>query len=889
MAVETLAAHRPFPAAPPSPPDTAKHSQATSLVGERQSASLPLHSKKNLLKSYPLPPENGIKSVQPQDLKTPDSHVERDPRLIRLTGVHPLNCEAPLTDLYNEGFLTSEDLHFVRNHGHVPICEDDEVLDWAFSVEGMVQRPFTLTVRDLIEQYEQATYPVTLVCAGNRRKEQNIVRKSKGFSWGPAGLSTALWTGVPIADLLNKARPIRGARYVCFEGADKLPNGHYGTSVKLNWCLNADRGIMVAHRMNGHALHPDHGKPVRMIIPGQIGGRSVKWLKRIIVTMEPSSNWYHIYDNRVLPTMITPEASADLPETWKDERYAIYDLNTNSAVCYPQHDEMVSLDGNHKTYKVRGYAYSGGGKRITRLEVTLDKGRSWRLASVNYPEDQYRNAPDGDELYGGKMDMWWRETCFCWCFWELDIAISELADASDIMIRAMDEGLMTQPRDMYWTVLGMMNNPWYRLVIHKEDRFLRFEHPTQPALMPGGWMERVKNAGGNIANGFWGEKTSQEDDTSEAKSPEKEISMTNLKVKRNITLAELEKHSGDDEPWFVVNGEVYDGTPYLEEHPGGATSIIAAAGQDCSEEFLAIHSENAKAMMPTYHIGTLDKSAQSALTAKAGDAERDEDRAIFLQPKVWSKALLSSKTDESSDSKTFSFTLDHKDQEFGLPVGQHVLMRLRDPATREAIIRAYTPVSYGNAKGTLDIVIKIYRKTDTEPGGKMTVALDSIPVGHFVDFKGPVGKFEYAGDGLCRISGKTRYVDRFIMICAGSGVTPIFTVLRSVVDKDDDTTECHVLNGNRHEDDILCRAPLEALIKKSDGRAKLVHTLSRPSDAWKGRRGRMDKAFFEKYAGRPGANDESVMVLVCGPKALEDAVLDIFTGMGWDEDDILFF
>lgn len=580
-----------FPFGPPSPPSTAKHSQTTSEDGikpDTDECFLDLPTAKKLLKNYPLPPEYGVKSVQQIDLKTPDNHVPRDPRLIRLTGVHPLNCEAPLTDLYDQGFLTNEDLHFVRNHGHVPECLDEEVLNWTFTIEGMVQHPITITVRDLIQKYDQKTYPVTLVCAGNRRKEQNMVRKSKGFSWGPAGLSTALWTGVPIQDLLAQAKPLRGARYVCFEGADKLPNGYYGTSVKLNWCMSADKGIMVAHRMNGNALHPDHGKPVRIIIPGQIGGRSVKWLKKIIVTQAPSDSWYHIYDNRVLPTMITPEASADLPEVWKDEQYAIYDLNANSAVCYPQHDEMVSLAGHKKTYNVRGYAYGGGGRRITRLEVTLDKGKTWRLASIDYPEDKYRDAPDGDELYGGTMDMWWRETSFCWCFWNLEIDISELEESADIMIRAMDEGLMVQPRDMYWSVLGMMNNPWFRVVIHKEDGFLRFEHPTQPALMPGGWMERVKKAGGNLSNGFWGEKTTEDENSAQEKEPEKQICMTNPKIDRKITIDELRAHSGEDEPWFVVEGQVYDGTPYLDAHPGGATSIFAAAGQDCTEEFLAI-------------------------------------------------------------------------------------------------------------------------------------------------------------------------------------------------------------------------------------------------------------------------------------------------------------
>ena len=65
--------------------------------------------------------------------------------------------------------------------------------------------------------------------------------------------------------------------------------------------MDPNRGIMLAHKMNGEMLRPDHGKPLRVVIPGQIGGRSVKWLTKLIVTEDPSDNWYHIYDNRVLP------------------------------------------------------------------------------------------------------------------------------------------------------------------------------------------------------------------------------------------------------------------------------------------------------------------------------------------------------------------------------------------------------------------------------------------------------------------------------------------------------------------------------------------------------------------------------------------------------------
>ena len=540
---------------------------------------------------YPLPPKSKQNKVLPEDIKTPDKHVERDPRLIRLTGVHPFNVEAPLSNLFDEGFLTTKDLHYVRNHGPVPQVDDSEVLDWEFTIEGMVEKPAKLTLRGLIRDYDQVTYPITLVCAGNRRKEQNLVRKTKGFSWGAAGLSTALWTGVTLSDVLARAIPKRGARYVSFEGADKLPNGYYGTSIKLNWAMDPNRGVMVAHKMNGETLHPDHGKPLRIVIPGQIGGRSVKWLKRIIVSPEPSDNWYHIYDNRVLPTMITPEASANLPETWKDERYAIYDLNTNSVTCYPAHEERLSLvDSPPETYKLRGYAYAGGGKRVSRVEVTLDQGKSWTLANIDYPEDQYRLAAENEVLYGGRVDLSWREACFCWCFWDLDVPLTSLQNCKDIMIRSMDDSMMVQPRDMYWSVLGMMNNPWYRVVVHKEGPdVLRFEHPTDPSG-PGGWMERVKSQGGNLTNGFWGEKIGGREALEETveEEPAKEICMTNDQVNRIISIDELREHESEEQPWFVVNGQVYDGTKFLEGHPGGAASITAAAGQNVTEEFMTI-------------------------------------------------------------------------------------------------------------------------------------------------------------------------------------------------------------------------------------------------------------------------------------------------------------
>lgn len=108
---------------PPSPPSTVDHgSDRESIKDEVE---------------IPLPPLSRIPSeVLDIDKKTPDNHVPRDPRLIRLTGVHPFNVEAPLSALFNEGFLTSPELFYVRNHGAVPQVKDYEIPDWEFSIEG---------------------------------------------------------------------------------------------------------------------------------------------------------------------------------------------------------------------------------------------------------------------------------------------------------------------------------------------------------------------------------------------------------------------------------------------------------------------------------------------------------------------------------------------------------------------------------------------------------------------------------------------------------------------------------------------------------------------------------------------------------------------------------
>jgi nitrate reductase (NAD(P)H) len=301
-----------------------------------------------------------------------------------------------------------------------------------------------------------------------------------------------------------------------------------------------------------------------------------------------------------------------------------------------------------------------------------------------------------------------------------------------------------------------------------------------------------------------------------------------------------------------------------------------------------IDSETAKAMMQDYHIGTLDSAAIKALASgEAAGPETSATREIFLQAKSWTKALLSNKKIISSDTRIFTFTLDHADQAIGLPTGQHLMLRLRDPVTREAIIRSYTPLSDCDQRGTLDILIKVYFDSPEKKGGKMTMALEAIPVGHFVEFKGPIGKFTYLGRGVCQIGSAQRTVKRFVMICGGSGVTPIWQVLRAVMADAADETTCVVLDGNREESDILCKEEMDLLESTNTQRCKILHTLSKPSDVWQGLKGRVGRQLLEQEIGKSVASD--TMVLICGPEALEKAVHKELCDMGWKDDDILFF
>lgn len=276
--------------------------------------------------------------------------------------------------------------------------------------------------------------------------------------------------------------------------------------------------------------------------------------------------------------------------------------------------------------------------------------------------------------------------------------------------------------------LRARSNWWFRVAIHRSQNeagntVLRFEHPTMPGLQPGGWMQRLKDSGLDPANPAFHKKSSDEDQLAararQAVATQKpQIVMTKRGVDRKITLDELKAHNTGAEPWFVVEGEVYDGTPFLKDHPGGAESITLVAGEDATEDFLAVHSTDARRRLADFHIGTLVRADQPATPVDASPPASPDP--TFLSKTKWKGSRLVSIDYVNHDSRIYRFALEHPDQPLGLPVGQHVYARLRRKADGqptggatvdgELVQRAYTPVSRQGAQGFLDLLIKVRRR-----------------------------------------------------------------------------------------------------------------------------------------------------------------------------------
>ncbi|CAH2050955.1 unnamed protein product, partial [Iphiclides podalirius] len=365
----------------------------------------------------------------------------RDPRLIVKTA-KPFNAEIP-PQYQIAHFNTPNELFYVRQHMPVPELEAAThrlrvVLD-GFAVES-----FSL---EQLRRFDSASLSAALMCAGNRRSEMDQVKPVKGISWAGGAISNAVWSGVYLRDVLLHCGVDPNdtdGKHVILTGADADAAGtQFSTSIPLRMALEPSARVLLATHMNGAPLPPDHGAPLRAVVPGAPAVRSVKWLECITVSEEESDSHWHKRDYRSFGPSVTWE-TADF-----ESAPPLYSLPVTSAICEPAHGgDALVRDG---CIQARGYAYSGGGAGVVRVELSADGGASWREAALR----QDGPAPAAHAHYA-------------WTLWAASVPVPHGASQVELWVKATDSNFNTQPETFQhiWNIRGLLSNAYHKITVN---------------------------------------------------------------------------------------------------------------------------------------------------------------------------------------------------------------------------------------------------------------------------------------------------------------------------------------------------------------------------------------------------------------------------------------
>jgi len=340
----------------------------------------------------------------------------------------PFNAETGIESLGDP--VTGTDAFYVRSHGAVPEIDADA---WRLRVDGMVGRELSLSLETLREAFREQTVTATLQCAGYRRSRLMAIREIPGEApWGPGATGTAIWTGVALADVLALAAPLPNASDVGFEGADPSPEvkpvQRFGGSIPLDKASR--REVLLAWAMNGEPLAAVHGAPLRVVVPGYIGARSVKWLERIELRPEPWAGYFQHVAYRLVPPDERPGPGVGMP---------LGLVALNSEILSPRDGDAVPAGPT----EIRGFAFAGGDRYVARVDLSIDAGASWRQAELL------------DDL-----GRW------AWRHWRITVDLAP--GPHDVLVRAWDSSAATQPEDdaALWNPKGYVNNARPRIRIH---------------------------------------------------------------------------------------------------------------------------------------------------------------------------------------------------------------------------------------------------------------------------------------------------------------------------------------------------------------------------------------------------------------------------------------
>lgn len=361
------------------------------------------------------------------------SEPERNPAMLP-NSVKPWVAEA-IPEILAGNFVTPNDLHYVRNHLPVPVVD---VKKYRLVVKGL-NGDVTYTLNDL-KKFPKHTVTCTLQCMGNRRNEMKAVQDIRVVGENNSMISNSVWSGVRLKDFLAASGLEPDStkfQHVQFESIDRDPTGApFGSSIPISKALDHYGDVILAYEMNGVELPRDHGYPVRMIIPGHAGNKNVKWLDTIILSEKESANWgFDFY--REYPKYITN----DKEKTWSPVPQI---MPINSAILIPQNGVEVDQD---LSVDLKGWAFSGGGRGVTRVEVSTDGGKTWTQTEMDQSNQPFNQR-------------------WSWTLWTHSIDVPQDHNGKvDVMVRAVDDQSNKQPSSMedIWNMRGINCNAWHKI------------------------------------------------------------------------------------------------------------------------------------------------------------------------------------------------------------------------------------------------------------------------------------------------------------------------------------------------------------------------------------------------------------------------------------------
>lgn len=412
-----------------------------------------------------------IGELHPDDLEREESAQDslHDPYeldatpspVMKILCAQPINAEPPLP-LLGESFITPADLFFIRNH-HPDSHLDPNTHKIVFSKHEGDQDDENFQpikeelLMDILQRHKQQNVVSSIQCGGNRRSELTAISPTNGANWSCGAIGTAVWEGPYLRDVLLEVyrdqieelevyRHQSHFKHVVFVASDGL-----SASIPLIKALSPMGDCILATKMNGEPIPVEHGGPIRVIIPGHVGVRNVKWISEIRLSpYEAKGPW----QRGIAYKGFGP--SQNSLEGINVELFASVQEQPVTSATTSAKLHLSPESRNAAMIEARGFAYSGGGRGIIRVDVSIDNGETWQDAELREGSDQ-------------PLDRAW-----AWTLWKAKVPLELQQGQKEVKVicKATDASYNVQPDSLkgIWNLRGINNNAWHRTTLSVPEK-----------------------------------------------------------------------------------------------------------------------------------------------------------------------------------------------------------------------------------------------------------------------------------------------------------------------------------------------------------------------------------------------------------------------------------